>query len=135
MLMALKESRGAFSANQGANREIENQGVVKKRRKRRTRSEMEALRAERKKATHEKFKASAEHSIKSIRSAGLSHYIWRGVCDERACSDCRDLEGKRFSIDKPPPIGHPGAHKCDIEGYCRCYAEPDFTGTPFDIKE
>lgn len=54
-------------------------------------------------------------------NAGINKYIWRTVGDDRVRPEHADLEGKEFSWDSPPSIGHPGE---PIN--CRCYAEPIF---------
>lgn len=54
---------------------------------------------------------------------GIKTYIWRTSKDERVRDTHKALEGKSFSWDKPPDVGHPG------EDYqCRCTAEPDIDG-------
>lgn len=53
------------------------------------------------------------------QGAGVERYIWRTSRDERVRATHRALEGKTFSWDEPPPIGHPGQ-----DFRCRCTAEP-----------
>lgn len=71
--------------------------------------------------------ALTEHRQKDV---GVDGYIWRGVEDGRERPAHKAREGKSFKWDSPPPDGHPGQ---PIR--CRCWAEPDFTGTIFDIGE
>lgn len=73
-------------------------------------------------------KANAALTMKRQQDAGVTHYIWRGVMDGRERATHKAREGKRFAWDDPPPDGHPGQAI-----RCRCYAEPDFTGSIFDI--
>ncbi len=54
-------------------------------------------------------------------NAGIQEYRWRTVGDDRVRPSHRELNGKKYSWDKPPSVGHPGE---DIN--CRCYAEPIF---------
>lgn len=56
---------------------------------------------------------------------GVTHYFWSTSGDERVCDHCKEKDGKRFAWDNPPEGGHPGEHKCEGEGYCRCTAIPD----------
>lgn len=67
------------------------------------------------------------------KKAGTNSYIWRTVGDERVCERCLSLEGKTFSWDKKPKGGHPGECKTCRDGKCRCYAEPDWSDSPFNI--
>lgn len=67
------------------------------------------------------------------RKAGIKGYIWRTVGDERVCERCRLLNGKKFRWDRKPTGGHPGECKTCSDGKCRCYAEPDWTTSPFNI--
>lgn len=53
---------------------------------------------------------------------GITHYFWRTSGDERVRDSHAALEGRRFSWDDPPSVGHPGE---DIN--CRCTAEPDLS--------
>ena len=55
--------------------------------------------------------------------AGVSKYIWRTSEDSRVRESHRELDGKVFSWDQPPLVGHPG------EDYmCRCVAIPVIDG-------
>lgn len=61
---------------------------------------------------------------------GISRYIWRTSQDERVRPSHSALNGKFFSWDKPPDVGHPGQ---DIQ--CRCTADPiieDVLGMEFE---
>lgn len=71
--------------------------------------------------------ALAEHRQKDV---GVTGYIWRGVEDGRERPAHKAREGKHFDWSNPPPDGHPGQ---PIR--CRCWAEPDFTGTLFDVGD
>lgn len=53
------------------------------------------------------------------RSAGVTHYIWRAIGDERTRPAHAARDGKRFEWANPPRDGHPGEPVL-----CRCYAEP-----------
>lgn len=72
-------------------------------------------------------KANAALTKQRQADAGVSGYIWRGVLDSRERQIHKDREGKKFSWSSPPPDGHPGQ---PIR--CRCYAEPDWSGSVFD---
>lgn len=52
--------------------------------------------------------------------AGVEHYIWRTVGDNRVRPSHEDFEGNRYSWQEGSPEGHPGE---PIQ--CRCIAEPD----------
>lgn len=69
----------------------------------------------------------------SQRKAGVRGYIWRTVGDERVCDRCRSLEGKKIQWNKRPNGGHPGECLTCNDGKCRCYAEPDWSTSPFNI--
>ncbi len=52
-----------------------------------------------------------------------THYIWRTRGDGRVRASHAANNGRIFSWDNPPPMGHPG------EDYnCRCTAEPYVRG-------
>jgi len=53
------------------------------------------------------------------KSLGVDKYIWRTSLDERVRDTHLILEGRTFSWDDPPDVGHPGE---DFQ--CRCTAEP-----------
>ena len=61
---------------------------------------------------------------------GITQYIWRTSRDERVRESHLVLEGKTFSWDSPPDVGHPGQ---DIN--CRCTAEPVIPGLEDDDDE
>ncbi len=50
---------------------------------------------------------------------GIEKYTWRTSLDERVRESHQVLEGKVFTWDNPPSVGHPGE---DFQ--CRCTAEP-----------
>ncbi|HAS0773867.1 TPA: minor capsid protein [Enterobacter hormaechei] len=75
-------------------------------------------------------KANAALTKQRQADAGISGYKWRGVLDERERPEHRAREGKSYKWNNPPPDGHPGQ---PIR--CRCYAEPDWAGSVFDIGE
>lgn len=54
--------------------------------------------------------------------AGIDGFIWRSSGDERVRPRHRQLNGRRFPWDAPPPDGHPGQPV-----QCRCQAEPDLS--------
>lgn len=54
---------------------------------------------------------------------GIEEYIWRTSRDERVRSSHAELEGRRFSWNNPPSVGHPGT---PIN--CRCTGEPVIPG-------
>lgn len=53
---------------------------------------------------------------------GVTGYVWRTSGDERVRPEHRALNGRKFSWDDPPEVGHPGQ-----DYNCRCTAEPDFS--------
>lgn len=73
-------------------------------------------------------KANSALTMKRQADAGVTHYIWRGIMDGRERATHKAREGRRFAWNDPPPDGHPGQPV-----RCRCYAEPDFSGSVFDI--
>lgn len=73
-------------------------------------------------------KANAALTQQRQKDAGIDGYLWRGVLDQRERKLHVEREGKRFEWSSPPPDGHPGQ---PIR--CRCYAEPDFSNSIFNI--
>ena len=53
------------------------------------------------------------------RSAGITHYRWQTMMDDRVRPAHADRQGLIFSWDKPPSDGHPG-----MAIRCRCVADP-----------
>ncbi|WP_158782490.1 phage minor head protein [Pantoea sp. BAV 3049] len=74
-------------------------------------------------------KANSALTQQRQKDAGIDGYIWRGVLDNRERQVHIDREGKSFKWSSPPSDGHPGQPV-----RCRCYAEPDWTGSVFDIN-
>ncbi len=60
-------------------------------------------------------------AINQVRqeNAGVTSYVWSTSGDERVRPEHAALEGRAFSWNDPPSIGHPGE---DIQ--CRCVAIP-----------
>ena len=106
----------------------------KVKRKRRSKEEILANRTIERLELHDQFLVAGRSNLKSFRSAGVLYYRWNVVGDGNTCQECLNNNGKRFQVNRPPAIGHPGEHKCEKKGYCRCYASPDFEGTPFEIE-
>lgn len=106
----------------------------RKRTKRRSPQEMKEYREGKKKDLLKLSRESSKKNIEVLHNSGVTNFIWRSVGDCRVCSECRKNNGKRFSLKNPPAIGYPGEHECQGEGHCRCYAEPDWKGTPFDMS-
>lgn len=75
-------------------------------------------------------KANAALSEQRQRDVGVTGYIWRGVEDGRERIEHKRREGKHFDWDSPPPEGHPGQPV-----RCRCWSEPDFSGSLFDVGD
>lgn len=55
-----------------------------------------------------------------LQDAGVTHYFWRGIMDDRERPKHVSWEGKRISLDDIHPF--PGE-----EYGCRCWAVPDFS--------
>jgi SPP1 gp7 family putative phage head morphogenesis protein len=55
------------------------------------------------------------------RQLGVKKYRWSTSGDERVRRSHEELDGKVFSWDAPPAVGHPGS---DFQ--CRCTSEPVF---------
>jgi SPP1 gp7 family putative phage head morphogenesis protein len=53
------------------------------------------------------------------QNLGVTQYVWRTSGDNRVRPEHAKLNGKIFSWDEPPAVGHPGE---DFQ--CRCVAEP-----------
>lgn len=53
------------------------------------------------------------------RSAGITHYRWQTMMDDRVRPLHRDRQGLVFAWDNPPSDGHPG-----MAIRCRCVADP-----------
>lgn len=75
-------------------------------------------------------KANSALTKQRQADAGITGYKWRGVLDERERPEHRAREGNSYKWSNPPPDGHPGQPV-----RCRCYAEPDWSGSVFDIGE
>lgn len=73
-------------------------------------------------------KGNAALAEQRQRDTGVTSYIWRGTMDARERATHKAREGKTFEWDNPPPDGHPGQPV-----RCRCFAEPSFAGSIFDI--
>lgn len=73
-------------------------------------------------------KANAALTQQRQKDAGIDGYFWRGVLDKRERKTHVDREGKEYKWDSPPGDGHPGQAI-----RCRCYAEPDFSNSIFNI--
>lgn len=127
-----KIGRDAHYVNEVKNDDL--QASDKKKRKRRTPEEMKEYRESKKKELLKLSRESSKRNIEGLHNSGVTNFIWRSVGDCRVCSECRKNNGKRFSLKNPPAIGYPGEHECQGEGHCRCYAEPDWKGTPFDMS-
>lgn len=56
------------------------------------------------------------------KDAGIVGYHWRTVGDGAVRPSHEELDGKYFTWDNPPSVGHPGE---DIQ--CRCIADPDLS--------
>jgi len=63
-----------------------------------------------------------------MQGAGIARYQWSSSKDERVRTSHSTLEGRVFSWDRPPPVGHPGE---DIQ--CRCVALPVFDDEAVDL--
>ncbi len=62
--------------------------------------------------------------------AGVTHYIWRTVGDDKVRPSHAANDGKVFAWSNPPPTGHPG------DDYnCRCQAEPYYPLDGSDIDD
>lgn len=64
-------------------------------------------------------KLAADTARQRMERAGVTHYIWRSVADERTRPAHLARDGKTFEWSDPPSDGHPGEAPL-----CRCYAEP-----------
>ncbi len=70
----------------------------------------------------ETLRAYNQGRNKFYQQVGVVYVMWLAVGDKRTCPECRELDGKRFKLDKAPPIPlHPA---------CRCalIADPDNLG-------
>lgn len=56
-----------------------------------------------------------EAVVQAFKDAGVEEVEWLIEDDDRTCHSCRDLNGKRFAIDKVPAKPHYG---------CRCTLKP-----------
>lgn len=76
-------------------------------------------------------KLSGQLTMLRQTEAGITHYIWRTMRDERVRKSHAEKEGKTFAWSNPPSgTGHPG------EDYqCRCHAEPDINRLLQDLEE
>lgn len=54
------------------------------------------------------------------KEIGVKSYTWRTVGDGAVRDSHAELDGKTFSWDEPPSVGHPGD-----DYQCRCTAEPN----------
>lgn len=58
---------------------------------------------------------SQDAELQAMKDAGVKRVRWNIYGDDRVCSDCHELNGKIFDIDKIPDRPHPR---------CRCYLTP-----------
>ena len=99
------------------------QGQPKKPRKpRRSKDEIEAERAQQRVWLRKQSIQRAKEERAQQMGLGITHYTWQSSGDERTCDACAANDGKRFSWDNPPAIGHPDESTCCEEGHCRCCA-------------
>ena len=81
-------------------------------------------------ATDQILKANSALAEQRMENAGVDYYIWRGVMDSRERPEHRSLEGTRHKRGSDVNgEGPPGS-----KYRCRCHAEPDFTGSVFDLE-
>lgn len=69
-------------------------------------------------ADYYKNRKQVEEKVRQLLIRGEVDYVWKTRGDERVCSECRQHEGKIFSLLSPPPEGHPGT-----KPGCRCEME------------
>lgn len=75
-------------------------------------------------------KSNAALSQQRLKDAGVKNYIWRGVLDERERPAHRAREGKNFPVGYVHDDGQIGTAV-----RCRCYGEPSWKGSVFDISD
>ena len=63
------------------------------------------------------------------RSAGITHYRWQTMMDDRVRPAHADRQGLIFRWDKPPSDGHPG-----MAIRCRCVADPVIDLDDFGVE-
>lgn len=66
-------------------------------------------------------------SLNAIRqqAAGVTHYIWRCVGDERVRNAHNEFDGNTYAWDDPPGDGSPGEGTHPATAIqCRCWSEP-----------
>lgn len=104
-------------------------------------------------ATDQILKANSVLAEQRMSNAAVSYYTWRGVMDSRERDSHKELEGMKFRVDGKPmtdadlkAAGVPNQkyrHPSEVDsassapGFayrCRCHAEPDFTGSVFDLE-
>lgn len=66
-------------------------------------------------------KLNSQITVARHTELGLRSFDWQSVGDSKVRPRHRDLNGKRFTYDRPPPDGYPGMPIC-----CRCLAKPVF---------
>ena len=69
-------------------------------------------------------KANATFTRVRADAAGVTHYVWRTVGDEKVRSAHYILDGEIFEFASPPDVEGEGAHHPGEFPNCRCYAEP-----------
>lgn len=78
-------------------------------------------------ARTELAKANATLTRARAEAAGVTHYVWRTVKDERVRPAHEDMEGKVCEFASPPYVEGEGYHHAGEFPNCRCYAEPIIT--------
>lgn len=69
-------------------------------------------------------KANATFTRARSDAAGVTHYVWRTVGDEKVRSAHEALDGEIFAFAEPPDVEGEGRHHPGEFPNCRCYAEP-----------
>jgi SPP1 gp7 family putative phage head morphogenesis protein len=64
------------------------------------------------------------------KNLGVTAFVWRTMRDNRVREEHEELEGERFTWDKPPAEGIPGTPIA-----CRCWGEPDFDSLATELDE
>lgn len=67
--------------------------------------------------------ARFNYDARRMMGIGATHFIWRTCQDERTCTHCQSLEGKRFAYSTMQSGKAPGTFICDNGKVCRCICE------------
>lgn len=70
------------------------------------------------------FAEIAAYNREKWVALGITRYRWIAVDVHGTCDVAKRNNGKIFSLNSPPPDGHPCEGLCNSIDWCRCQAKP-----------